>query len=127
MTEIVAMIFQVCIIPLLGALTAKLISYLNAKKENVVQNTNSELVAKYVDRLHQIIERCVIATNQTYVDALKAEGKFDLDAQKIAFEKTFNSVKALITSEMQDCLTEAISDLNLYIQQNIECTVKCVK
>ena len=31
---------------------------------------------------------CVIATNQTYVDALKAEGKFDADAHREAFKKT---------------------------------------
>ena len=36
--------------------------------------------------LSQTITDCVLATNQTYVDTLKAQGSFDAEAQKIAFD-----------------------------------------
>jgi hypothetical protein len=35
--------------------------------------------------LNRTITECVIATNQTYVETLKQQGKFDEEAQKIAF------------------------------------------
>jgi hypothetical protein len=35
--------------------------------------------------LTDTITKCVIATNQTYVETLKKEGKFDLEAQEVAF------------------------------------------
>ena len=35
--------------------------------------------------LSETITKCVVATNQTYVETLKKQGKFDKEAQKIAF------------------------------------------
>ena len=40
---------------------------------------------KYLKMLSETITKCVIATNQTYVETLKKQGKFDEEAQKIAF------------------------------------------
>ena len=42
---------------------------------------------KYLSMLTETITSCVIATNQTYVEALKKEGKFDLEAQKLRLRK----------------------------------------
>jgi len=62
----------------------------------------------------------VIATNQTYVDTLKREGKFDGEAQKIAFQKTYDSVIAILSEDAKTYLNEAIGDLQAYIINQIE-------
>jgi hypothetical protein len=49
---------------------------------------DNELADKYVQMLTDTITACVIATNQTYVEPLKKQGKFDAEAQKHAFELT---------------------------------------
>ena len=82
---------------------------------------------KYLSMLTETITSCVIATNQTYVEALKKEGKFDLEAQKVAFEKTKNAVLGVLTAESQRYLTAAVGDLNLYISQQIEAAVNVEK
>ena len=120
-------IFQVCIVPLLGILTTYLVKYITIKMEEIQVKTENEKMDKYLSMLTETITSCVIATNQTYVEALKKEGKFDLEAQKIAFEKTKNAVLGVLTAESQRYLTAAVGDLNLYISQQIEAAVNVEK
>ena len=77
--------------------------------------------------LSDTITECVIATTQTYVEALKKEGKFDKAAQETAFNKTYTAVLAILSDEAKKYLTEAVGDLNLYITQQIEAEVKLTK
>lgn len=69
------------------------------------------------------VTRCVIATNQTYVDALKEEGSFDKEAQEIAFQKTFNAVMAILSEDMKQYIIETFGDLQVYLFQLIEAQV----
>ena len=73
--------------------------------------------------LSNTICECVIATNQTYVDSLKAQGKFDIEAQKKAFEMTYNSVINILTDDAKLYLTNIYGDLNTYITNMIEAEV----
>ena len=120
-------IFQVCIIPLLGVLTTYVVKYIQVKMEEIQLKTENEMINKYLAMLASTVTECVIATNQTYVDALKKEGKFDLDAQKKAFEMTRDAVMLILTEEAQNYLSVAVGDLNLYIAQQIEAAVKVEK
>jgi hypothetical protein len=67
---------------------------------------------------------CVIATNQTYVDSLKASGSFDAEAQKIAFNKTLQAVTDILSEEAKKYIVETFGDLTLYLTQLIEAQVK---
>lgn len=125
--ELLNEIFQVCIVPLLGILTTYLVKYITIKMEEIQIKTENEKMDKYLSMLTETITSCVIATNQTYVEALKKEGKFDLEAQKVAFEKTKNAVLGVLTAESQRYLTAAVGDLNLYISQQIEAAVNVEK
>jgi hypothetical protein len=120
-------IFQVCIIPLLGVLTTYLVKYIQIKMEEIQVKTENELVDKYLSMLASTVTECVIATNQTYVEALKKEGKFDLEAQKKAFEMTRDAVMMILTEEAQDYLSAAVGDLNIFIAQQIEAAVNVEK
>lgn len=79
--EILIQIFQVCIIPLLGILTAWLCAFVNTKIEEIKNRTTNTTQKKYLDMLNNTIINCIKATNQTYVDALKKEGTFTKEAQ----------------------------------------------
>jgi len=69
---LVQQIFEICIIPLLGLLTTYIISFVKAKNKEIQTNIDNELYIKYMNMLEKTIVKCVVATNQTYVDALKA-------------------------------------------------------
>ena len=121
--ELVAQIFEVCIIPLLGVLTAFFVKWVNAKTAEMATNSKNETEKKYINMLNKTISDCVIATTQTYVDSLKKQGAFDAEAQKVAFTMTYESVIKLLTDEATEYLNEAVGDLNLYITQKIEAEV----
>lgn len=118
--QLVAQIFQICIIPLLGILTTFLVTWIKSKKDALKQQTDSELAKKYLDMLDNTITDCVIAMNQTYVNSLKQQGKFDSEAQKKAFTNVYNKVIAILGQDAIEYLNSAVGDLNEYISSKIE-------
>ena len=116
-------IIEVCLIPLLGVLVTYLVKYINTKSQELEASTDNELAKKYISLLSSTITNCVIATNQTYVETLKKQGKFDAEAQKEAFNMTLNAIMALLTDEAKQYLSEIYGDLNTYITNQIEATV----
>lgn len=126
-TQLITDIFQVCIIPLLGVLTAFFVKWVNAQSAKIQTNIDDATLKKYMDMLTQTISDCVIATNQTYVESLKQQGKFDLDAQKEAFNLTKDAVLAILSEEAQTYLSTAVGDLNAYITKKIEAEVNLNK
>lgn len=125
--ELLVDIFEVCIIPLLGVLTAFFVKWVNTKSAEIKTNINDATLSKYMDMLAQTISDCVIATNQTYVESLKAQGKFDLNAQKEAFNLTKDAVMTILSAEAQVYLSTAVGDLNAYITKKIEAEVNLNK
>ena len=125
--NLLSQVFEVCIIPLLGILTAFGIKFIQAKALEINAKHDNEVLAKYVLMLSDTIAECVIATNQTYVESLKAQGAFDAEAQKVAFEKTYASVMAVLSAEAKEYLTAAYGDLHVYITNKIEAEVNANK
>lgn len=120
-------ILQVCIIPLLGVLTTYLVKYINVKSAEIQTNVGNELANKYIGMLTQTITDCVVATNQTYVEALKKDNAFTKEAQEEAFKKTYEAVLASLTDDAKMYLTEIYGDLNKYIATKIEAEVNLNK
>ena len=123
-TELIKQIFEVCLFPLLGVLTTFLILFINKKSQELKATTDNELYHKYIDMLEETVVNCVIATNQTYVDSLKKQGKFDLEAQREAFSRTYNQVMLILADDAKVYLESAVGDLNAYITNMIETQVK---
>lgn len=116
-------IFDLCIIPLFGVLVAYVVKYINAKGNEIAANVDSELASKYIVMLTTTIADCVVATNQTYVETLKKEGKFDKDAQAKAFQMTYDAVMDILTDDAKEYLANFYGDLTLYLTKRIEAEV----
>lgn len=123
--EILNLIIKTCLIPLLTVLTGYLVKFIQAKAESLKANIRNEKIRKYVSMLAQTISDCVIATNQTYTNALKEQDAFDAAAQKEAFNRTYNAVMAILTEEAKEYLEAIYGDLNAYITEKIEAEVNC--
>ena len=120
-------IFDLCVIPLLGILTMYLVQFIRLKSQEITDKTDSDLADKYIQMLTDTITTCVIATNQTYVESLKKQGKFDAEAQKEAFKLTYNAVMAVLTDEAKHYLAAIYGDLTAYITTRIEAEVNVSK
>jgi hypothetical protein len=126
-TDTLNTIFQIAIIPLIIATGAYVVALISAKTKEIKEKTNSDIADKYLDMLEDTITKAVIATTQTYVEALKNKNAFDEEAQKEAFVKTYNAVLDVLTEDAYEYLTTAVGDLETYITTRIEYNVKTTK
>ena len=125
--EMLQKIFEVCVIPLLGILTTYLVIFIKQKSKELQETTDNELYKKYIELLQDTIVRCVIATNQTYVEALKNKNAFDKEAQEHAFKMTYDAVMAILTDDAKVYLSNVFGDLETYITKLIEAEVNVNK
>ena len=124
---ILQQVFELFIFPVLGAAGVCLTYLISVKIKELKQKTNNDLTNKYLDMLDDTITKTVLATTQTYVEALKKEGAFDKEAQKIAFQKTYDTIMKLLTDEAKKYITAAVGDIEVYITNEIEAQVKINK
>lgn len=127
MQEILSLIFQMVIIPILGILTKYAVDLISTKIAELVARTDNDNFDKYLILLNDTISNCVIATNQTYVEALKAQNAFDAEAQKVAFKQTYDAVMSILTEDAKKYLQAALGDLDMYVTNSIESQVNASK
>lgn len=120
-------ILEVCIIPLLGLATAYLIKFINVKSTEIKNKVDNDNADKYIQMVTETISACVIATNQTYVEALKKQNAFTAEAQKEAFQLTYNAVMTILTDDAKRYLAEIYGDVAAYITTKIEAEVNLSK
>ena len=125
--KIITQIFEVIIFPLLSIGTIYLINLIKVKIQELKQQKDDDLYHKYLTMLENTIVQCVLATTQTYVETLKKEGKFDVNAQKIAFEMTYKAVMDILTDEAKEYLIQACGDLDAFLTTRIEAEVNNTK
>ena len=125
--EVLGQVFNLCIFPLLAVLTAFAVKWLSAKELEILDKVDNNTADKYIAMLFETITDCVSATTQTYVDSLKKQGKFDGEAQKIAFQKTYEAVLATLTDDAKEYLSNIYGDLKTYVTNKIEAEVKAQK
>ena len=125
--EILYQIFELCIVPLLAVLTGYLVQWIRAKTAEATEKNQKDVFDKYIAMLGETIAKCVSATNQTYVDALKKAGSFDAEAQKHAFEMTLTAVMNVLGKDAIEYLTAVYGDLTGYLTTLIEAEVKAQK
>lgn len=125
--EILTLLLEIVIIPLLGALTVYIVTLLKAKTKEITDRVENDKADKYIYMLSNTITKCVTATNQTYVDNLKKENAFTKEAQLKALEMTADAVLAILSDEAKAYLPTIVGDLNTYILTQIESEVNRLK
>lgn len=94
---------------LLTALGAVVFKYLKSK------GAKDELL-KLAQEAYTIFNKCVLNVNQTFVDALKAEGLFDADAQAKAREMAKEMFMEMISAEMKLALETLYGSADKWIE-----------
>lgn len=96
-------------------------AYLIAKK------VKNERLQALIDNVANIVSDCVLMINQTFVDSLKEEGKFDAEAQAMAFAKCRDAILQMLSDEAKEAIIDAYGDLEKYIRATIEANVLLFK
>lgn len=85
---------------------------------------HNDKINKYIDKAQDVIVQCVDYVNQTYVDALKEDGKFNKAAQEVAFDKCKDQVLFLLNENAKQAVIEMFGDFELWIDSMIETAVR---
>jgi len=97
-----------------------------AKKYDV--SAEFEEMNNLEDYIKRVVFSCVQSTNQTFVDSLKKNGKFDSEKQQEAFELTYNAVYTIVEGSVKTLLmTDDLKAVQTYLTTLIEETVKMCK
>ena len=107
--------------------TTYLCRWLASLYEGNKTRIKNEKVQAVLDRVADMIVATVETTTGTYVKQLKAENLFDAEAQKEAFNKTFEAVKKQLTEESTKILAETYGDVEVYLTNKIEQLVEELK
>ena len=125
--QILQSLLQVIFIGVITAVGAWAVKYIDVKRLEIIGKIDNETIKKDLDILGDVITDCVIATNQTYVDNLKKQNIFSVEAQKTAFQMTFDAVKKILAQDVTEYLGTIFGDINSLITEKIEATVKELK
>lgn len=125
--ETLSLVFSVVLLPLIVAVSSFLIQFLQAKRDELKTKVKNETAQKYIDMIADTVMTCVTATTQTYVDSLKAQGKFDAEAQKEAFNRSLQAILTSLSVDAIRYIEEISGDVELYLTQRIEAAVKASK
>lgn len=82
---------------------------------------------EYLERAQEYLTDAVVMVNQTFVESLKKEGKFDAEAQKVAFKMAADAWLAMMNEEMKKVVLAEVGDLETYIKTKIEAEVNIQK
>lgn len=96
------------------------ILFLKVKIKEQEKNLENDQLVKYIDAATDAISKAVLTVNQTYVDSLKKQGKFDEEAAKTAKQMAIDKAKALITEDSKVAIETLYSDFEAYLNDAIE-------
>lgn len=118
--NVVYVLITTVLIPLFAFAINKLIKRIDEKTKN-------EKLSTYLKNMSDLVLTTVKAISQTYVNELKKADSFDLEAQKIAFEKVKDTVVGNISVDVQKFLTENHFDFEAWLEIAIESAVHSIK
>ena len=70
--------------------------------------------------LERIVRYCIEETNQVFVNELKASGEWNEERMKEAFQRTFESVKLLVTKTTKEAIEKEQIDIDKLLTALIE-------
>lgn len=108
-------------------ISAYLVGLIQSKSKAAQAGTNSVIVQDLISGAEKTVTDVVTATNQTLVDDLKKDGKFDETAAKEAFQNAKDAILKILPQTTKDALAVLYGDVDAWLDSKIEATVKNVK
>jgi uncharacterized membrane protein len=117
-------ILQALILAVAPILAGYIIQFVKAKAANLKQSTDNSFIWNIINLIEGIVANVVAYVQQTYVDNLKKDGKFNAEEQKIAFEKAYNGALELISEEQKALIESLFGNFGDWLSILIEAAVR---
>ena len=96
----------------------------------VAKNAAESAPNKYKEMIYaleNIVNKAVITTNQTFVNELKKQGKFDKEAMQEAYKRTYESIIASLSQSFFEYFDKENVDTDALLKNLIETSVSWYK
>lgn len=118
--SIISVVVTSVVLPLITLGGTRLIQLINQK----IKDEKTRII---LTGLSTIVERAVRSVTQTYVDSLKKSGKFDQEAQRIAFSLAKEEVLKELNQETKSFIETNYGNINDFVTTQIESTINLIK
>lgn len=127
MNEAVFNLLMTVLTAVITAVSAYGIAFIKKKGEQAAAQTDSIKRQDAIEEMTDAISVAVSATSQTYVDALKAAGSFDAEAQKQALTMSLTACIKALSPAVKTFIELTYGDLTEYLTGRIEAEVRAQK
>ena len=111
------------LIPLLITIITICVCTMTSKiAKNVAESAPSKY-SEIIYALENIVNKAVITTNQTFVNELKKQGKFDKEAMQEAYKRTYESIVASLSQSFFEYIDKETIDIDTLLKNMIETSV----
>lgn len=111
-------------VPVITTFVCRYLQSLYEKNKDKIKNEKVQIVLSQVT---DMITSAVETTTSTYVKELKANDLFNAEAQKEAFNRTYEAVTKQLTDDTKKIIIETYGDIETYIINQIEQKVEQLK
>ncbi len=118
--DIIETIFFTVITSTLPIITTYIAKFLTTKRKQINTQIKNQKLNSYVDIALKAVNQAVISVTQTYVDSLKANGKFNKNAKKEAKRKAIITATAIITNDTKNAIRLLYGDFDKWLDSAIE-------
>ena len=128
--EVLNYILYIVLTVILPVVAKYVVNLIQAKiKESTIisETTKNQELENLVEGALVNVMDAVLYVNQTYCDTLKAQNKFDEEAQKVAFNKAYQKALSLISEGAKSAITELHGSLDKWLETKIEASVNMAK
>lgn len=118
--NIISVIVTAVVLPVISMLGTRLVEWISSKTKN-------EAASRLLTNATNAVLNAVRAVFQTYVDALKKEGKFDKQSQEAALKKATEIALSQMSDDVKEYIRSSYGDLELWIKITIESAINKLK
>lgn len=93
----------------------------------VAEKAKGQKYKRTLETIEASIRSAVLMVQQTFVDNLKKEGKFDSEAQAKALELAVKTATSQINDEMKKVIEELFGDIEEWLKTQIEAFIAYLK
>ena len=111
------------LIPLLITIITICICMITSKIAKSAAESAPSKYSQIIYGLENIVNKAVITTNQTFVNELKKQGKFDKEAMQEAYRRTYESIVASLSQSFFEYIDKETIDIDALLKNMIETSV----
>ena len=111
------------LIPLLVTIITICICIMTSKVAKDAARLAPSKYSEIIYGLENIVSKAVITTNQTFVNELKKQGKFNKEAMQEAYRRTYESIIASLSQSFFEYIDEEAVDIDALLKNMIETSV----